>query len=1163
MTLTSEENAQAQAPTEQRVMTQLNLKPPEPFSFEGNIAEGWKKWIKKFTTFLVATESDKKSDEVKIAILLHAVGEDGQEKFETFELTEAKQKVYKEVVKAFEDYCIPKKNETVCRHKYFQRTQKEDETFDEFLSDLKKLSLDCAFGELKDSLLRDKIVSGINNTQLKDRLLREEDLKLERCIQLCRTAELASQRMETLQNKQSVNAIKQKPTHTQFQGSTRRGRQGTTEGATGTSGTATTTRSAPPAETTRRTDWVGQRNGDFNQQQRQKCNKCGSQHVYGQCPAFGKACNVCHRKNHFARMCRNSRNVNLVNKEEEEPQTYMLGKIAKINSVINKWEEKVKFLESGKILALRIDTGAECNVLEKNDLYKLNIKGKLQPTKDKLTNYDGSEIPILGTVQLQCQVNSKNENIKYHVVNCTKTSSVLGLIACEKFGLVNRIANVKLTNPEISQLLDKYNDVFKGVGKIAQTYDFKLKEGYVGKVEPCRKVPFRILETYKQELNSMIDNEIITEVNEPTEFVNLVTLARKPNKKIRVCLDPEHLNSCLLREYYRIPTFDEITSKMVGAKVFAVLDASKAFWQIPLTERSSKMTTFQTPFGLYRFLRLPYGVKVAPEVFQKIYVDIFKGITKIAIYIDDLIIWADTENELKEILQQVFERARNSGIKFNKDKCEFAVSKVKFLGHYITSRGIEPDDEKIRAIKEMVRPTDAKAVERLLGMITYVGKFVENLTDLTEPLRDLIKKNSAFIWSQIHENSFQKIKEILCKRPVLQLYDTNKDCKLSVDASSTGVGAVLLQNELPVAYASKAFTPSQKSWAQIEKELYAIVFGCERFHQYVIGKPFEVETDHKPLVPILKRNIADVPLRLQKMRMRLQPFDINVVYKCGKDLKIADTLSRAHLSEAEDDVDPSMFLLEISLTSYISDKKRQEFIKETSIDKELQIVKKLIRKGWPAEIKDVPDIAKAYHTYNTDLYEHDDMLFKNNCVIVPKSMRDDILDKLHYNHLGLEKTKARARDIVFWPGMNRNIEDKISECNACLKFQRSNQKETLIPTPVPDGVWETVATDIFYFKGMAHLIIVDYYSKYVDVICLKDETASQTIKALKTSFVHWGIPKTVRSDNGPQFSSREFKEFAKTWNFEHVTSSPTYPRSNGMAERHIQTVKNVIKKSIL
>lgn len=199
-----------------------------------------------------------------------------------------------------------------------------------------------------------------------------------------------------------------------------------------------------------------------------------------------------------------------------------------------------------------------------------------------------------------------------------------------------------------------------------------------------------------------------------------------------------------------------------------------------LSGKSSLLTTFQTPYGRYRFLRLPYGIKTAPEVFHRLYCDIFKDLENV---VDDIIIWAKNKVEHKSILEQVLKRAKINGIKFNKTKCKFAVDTVKFLGHTFSDKGIQVDNDKIQAMVHIKRPKDSKAVERLLGMITYVSKFIPNVTEITAPLRELIKKDINFNWDKRHENAFKMIKSKLSEAPVLQYYDLNVQPTVSVDAS--------------------------------------------------------------------------------------------------------------------------------------------------------------------------------------------------------------------------------------------------------------------------------------------------------------------------------------------------------------------------------------------
>jgi hypothetical protein len=637
---------------------------------------------------------------------------------------------------------------------------------------------------------------------------------------------------------------------------------------------------------------------------------------------------------------------------------------------------------------------------------ELKIKYKNQ---EVLRNYNNSIINVIGTIDLLCEVNNRQTILQFYIVDCDSVP-LIGLPTIQQLGLIMQLCHIHKDH-----ILNKYPSLFSGLGEIKDyVYNFKLIPNYTGKVIPCRPVPMKLLDAYKKELKDMEKNKIIRKIDEPTDFVNAVVIVRKSDNSLRICLDPQYLNSCLLREHYKLPTFEEISAKMANAKVFSKMDCSQAFYQIKLNEASSKLTTFQTPFGRYCFLRMPYGVKVASEVYHKQFSRIFENIPNIEIFIDDLIIWAENKKKHDETLERVLQKASEYNITFNANKCIIGVNKLKFLGHIFTDKGIIIDNDKIESIVKMEQPKDIPGVQKLLGIITYVSKFIPNVAELTAPLRLLLKKDQEWKWGPDQNQSFDNIKKSLTSSPILQYYDPNLPCLLSVDASSNGVGAVLLQNEHPIAYASKAFTDTQKAWAQIEKEMYAIVFACEKFHYYIMGRNFEVESDHKPLIPIMKKPLAEIPIRLQKMRLRLQHYDIALSYKPGKFLQLADYLSRNYLkNEVKDDEDFDCSILLIDLKKQMSEKRYEEFKRETEKDEELILLKSCIKEGWPDNKKELPVLLRPYHTFHTDLHIVDGLIFKNNSLIVPKVMQKEMLEKLHYNHMGIEKTKARTRDTLF------------------------------------------------------------------------------------------------------------------------------------------------------
>ena len=387
----------------------------------------------------------------------------------------------------------------------------------------------------------------------------------------------------------------------------------------------------------------------------------------------------------------------------------------------------------------------------------------------------------------------------------------------------------------------------------------------------------------------------IEKVDQPTEWVNSIVIVEKPDGNLRICLDPKDLNRAVKREQFQLPTSTEITSKLTGAKVFSKLDAKDGFWHVKLDPPSSLLTTFNTPFGRFKFNRLPFGLNSSNEVFQKKMQFAFEGIEGVEVIYDDLLVWGKDEESHDRALRNGLERAREKGVKLKKQKCEIKTPEVVYIGDKITKDGVKPDESKIEAILNLPSPQNKKDVERLLGMLTYQSKFIPNMSTLTEPLRVLLKQEVHWHWEEQQEKALNEVKKVLTSKPVLRYYDVTKPVKLSVDASQSGLGAILLQDNQPVAYASKSLTDCQKGYVQIEKETLAIVFGCERFHQYLYGKEIEVESDHKPLEALFAKSIAKAPPRIQHLMLRLQHYHLKVKYVPGKQMFIADALSRAHL----------------------------------------------------------------------------------------------------------------------------------------------------------------------------------------------------------------------------------------------------------------------------
>ena len=608
-------------------------------------------------------------------------------------------------------------------------------------------------------------------------------------------------------------------------------------------------------------------------------------------------------------------------------------------------------------------------------------------------------------------------------------------------------------------------------------------------------MPFAI----KSKPNLIVWNKlgVIVKQREATPWVNSMVTVQKGDK-IRICIDPTDLNKVIMREHHPTITVEGVAAQIGNAKQFTKLDARHSYWHIKLDDESSKLCTMNTVFERYRFLRLPFGLCSSGDIMQQAMENILDGIEGVKVIVDDTLVWGNTDDQHDERVRQVLDRV--SQLKLNHDKAEVGKEEVNYVGHTLIPNGIKPNPERIRAVVNMPTPTNKQEVHRFLGMVTYVAKFIPNLSNISAPLRELIK-DVEFAWEHEQKTSFEKLKELLTSAPVLKFYDVKKPITLSVDSSKDGLGGCILQDDQPIAYASRALTTTQKNgYSQLEKELLAIVFGCKRFHDYVYGKPVLVETDHKPLVSIFQKNLCLLTPRVQKMVLHLQRYDLNVTYKPGKELLIADTLSRAYLNEHDDSLYDVSLDVNVISSLPMSQAKLDQFQTATRESASLTALRDTVLHGWPESKNDCPTEVKPYWDFRDEIAYQDELLFKSDRVIVRESLRAEILNKIHESPQGIVRSKQLARDVLFWPGMNQQIQEKVEKCSISAKYKTDNAKEQLKPHDIPDRPWSKVGLYLFTCNGDDFLVIVDYYSKFSEVVQLRDQTSKTVINKLKSVF---------------------------------------------------------------
>ena len=866
-----------------------NVPVPPQIELSGNLANNWKQWKQVWSAYELVMRLNEQTNEYRVAAFITCIGPKALAIHNGLPFqSEDEKKNLAKILELWESYCLGKTNIIYERYRFNNRNQEAGESIDTYPSNLRCLSDTCNFGALKDEMIRDRIVCGVRDGSLRKKLLQVPELTLQKCIDMCRSAEATSTQLEAM--------------------------------------SAQTSHVAPPPEV----NFVKTPSKGADKSPVVKdCRFCGQTHEMerSKCPAFGKICSVCQRQNHFALKCYHKKkpretrkpprkhSVNQFDCDESEEEILSVScSEEEINTVDNHTNKIVATMKvGGKDVKMLIDSGASCNVLPINYLPKGTVVEKSSHT---LKMYSKSTMSAVGEAKVSL-VNPKN--VESYLIDFTivdgNFAPLLGLETAQKMKLLvvqtQNILSIRedtlsfdAEKPKFTRdtVISEYPDVFgEELGRREGKVHLETDPNVAPTVMPPRRVPVALKEKLKNELDGLTQRKVISPTQEPTDWVSSMIAAKKPDGNIRLCIDPHYLNPALKRSHYPLPIIEEILPELSKAKVFSKVDLKEGFLQAELDEESSRLTVFQTSWGRYRFHRMPFGITPAPEIFQmKLDQNLegLKGVFKIA---DDILITGqgETEREADEDhdrnLKSLLDRCRERNIKLNKKKFTFKCNDVQFIGHRLTKEGLKPDPAKVKAILSMKKPDDIAAVQRLMGMVKYLSKFLADLSQICEPIRRLTHKDEPWLWTKEQDVAFDKIKEAVTSAPVLKYFDSSKPTEGSGDASSQGLGFVLTQEDHPVTYANRALTQAEQRYSQIEKELFALVFGLEHNHQYVYGRKVILYTDHKSLVSISSKLLAAAPKRLQRLLLCLQSMtqksDIGLEERCISPLPYQEPIS--------------------------------------------------------------------------------------------------------------------------------------------------------------------------------------------------------------------------------------------------------------------------------
>ncbi|UYV68293.1 K02A2.6-like, partial [Cordylochernes scorpioides] len=672
------------------------------------------------------------------------------------------------------------------------------------------------------------------------------------------------------------------------------------------------------------------------------------------------------------------------------------------------------------------------------------------------------------------------------------------------------------------------------------------------------------------------ENEIDGMVNEgilqPIEYANWaapIVPVLKKDGSLRICGDFRcTANKAIELDKYPLPSIDEIFSKLSGNTVFSSSDLSRAYLQVRLSEEAKRVVNINTTKGLFAFKRLPYGVAVAPNKFQREMDNLFADMSGVACYIDDILVAGKDHRDHEQKLELVFKRLQEKGLRLNKDKCKFAVNAVEYSGFKIDKKGLHPISSKIEAVVEAPEPTNVSQLRSFIGLLMYYSRFIRNIADILAPFYHLLKKNSKWNWTGEHRILFAKCKALLTNESVLAHYDATRELVLACDASSYGLGVVLShrndrKEETPIAFASRTLTEAERRYSQLEKEALSIIFGCEKFRQYLLGREFVLITDNRPLMHIFSPQ-KPIPIcaasRIKRWSLKLSAFKYTVEFRKTDDNGNADALSRLPLvSKTTESLDEDQVLLLRKMSEVPFS--FQDVAVETRRDKLLSIVLRNVRENnWQIPKVSQENPLCSYYRIKDELSCEFGCLQWRERVVIPQKLRSSILNDLHEMHLGMVKMKMIARRYFWWPGIDKNIEELARDCRICQE-SASMPPSTISEWTWPEKPWHRLHLDLAGpFMGRMFMVLVDAYTKWLEII-IKDITSRTIIGHLREIFARFGLPELLVTDNGRQFVSSEFEEFTKINGIRHTKTSPYNPSTNGLAERYVREFKNSLRKN--